>query len=156
MSIATVYQKCKQRVIIYKEVLPTIPSRVPRDGMVVLLFIATTFAGFGLGFIAGENHSYYGKNIQIELPTLATTTQNDNGGGEGASALNAQVEPKTTSASIKTNHAGEVVASKNGGRYYLVSCAGAKRIHKENKVWFRSPAMAVAKGYTPARNCFGR
>ncbi|HEC94069.1 MAG TPA: hypothetical protein ENI56_01700 [Candidatus Kaiserbacteria bacterium] len=155
MSIATVYQKCKQRVITYRQVLPTIPLRVSRDGIVVLLFIATTFAGFGLGFIAGENNSYYGKGIRIELPASATTTQNENGGGGGASTLGAQVVPKTTSVGNKVTHKETIVASKNGGRYYLISCAGAKRIHKENKIWFQSPAMAVAKGYTPALNCFG-
>ncbi len=151
MSIATVYQKCKRHAVIYWMALPTIPSRVPRDGMVVLLFIAIAFAGFGLGFVAGENHLFSGKAIQIEL-SPAKTVQNAKGGGEGASILSAQTSLRAVSVndSVKT-----IVASKNGGRYYLISCAGAKRIHKENKIWFSSSGAAMAKGYTPAKHCFG-
>ena len=47
------------------------------------------------------------------------------------------------------------VASKNGSRYYLPDCSGAKQIKEENKIWFGSPEEAVATGYTPAANCLG-
>jgi len=50
---------------------------------------------------------------------------------------------------------GQVVASKNGTKYYLSGCAGADRISDANKVWFASPAAAAAAGYTPAANCEG-
>ncbi len=50
---------------------------------------------------------------------------------------------------------GPYVASKNGTKYYLPSCSGAKRIKEENKVYFASKALAVAAGYEPALNCPG-
>ncbi len=50
---------------------------------------------------------------------------------------------------------GTYVASKNGTRYYLPSCSGAKRIKEENRVWFQTKSMAEAAGYTPAANCDG-
>ena len=51
--------------------------------------------------------------------------------------------------------AGAYVASKNGSKYYLVSCSGATRIKPENKVYFGSAAEAKAAGYEPAANCPG-
>ena len=50
---------------------------------------------------------------------------------------------------------GKYVASKNGTKYYLPNCSGAKRISETNKVWFATAAVAVAEGYTPAANCPG-
>jgi hypothetical protein len=51
--------------------------------------------------------------------------------------------------------AGKFVASKNGTKYYLPSCAGVEKITDANKVWFASAAAAQAAGYTPATNCKG-
>ena len=50
---------------------------------------------------------------------------------------------------------GAYVASKNGTKYYLVSCSSANRIKQENKVYFGSIAEAQAAGYEPAANCPG-
>lgn len=49
---------------------------------------------------------------------------------------------------------GPIVASKNGSKYYLLSCAGANRIKEENKVYFTSVDEAERAGYGPASNCF--
>lgn len=50
---------------------------------------------------------------------------------------------------------GKYVASKNGTKYYLPSCAGVEKISEANKVWFASVASAQAAGYSPAANCKG-
>ncbi len=50
---------------------------------------------------------------------------------------------------------GLLVASINGTKYHLPECSGAKRIKKENKIWFNSIEEAVKMGYTPAANCPG-
>lgn len=50
---------------------------------------------------------------------------------------------------------GQYVASKNGTKYYLPSCSGAKRIKEENKVYFSSKEEAEAQGLEPAKNCKG-
>ena len=45
------------------------------------------------------------------------------------------------------------VASKNGKMYYPLGCAGAKRIKKENEVWFRTAEEAEKSGYTGSSTC---
>ncbi len=54
-----------------------------------------------------------------------------------------------------TRGLGNYVASKNGSKYYLVSCSSANRIKAENKVYFGSAQQAAAAGYEPAANCPG-
>ena len=49
--------------------------------------------------------------------------------------------------------AGAYVASKNGKKYYLPTCAGASRIKAENRIYFKTVQEAQAKGLTPAANC---
>ena len=48
---------------------------------------------------------------------------------------------------------GTVVGSKNGTKYHLPWCSGAKRIKEENKIWFASIQEAEKAGYTKAGNC---
>ena len=49
----------------------------------------------------------------------------------------------------------QVVGSKNGTKYHLPTCPGAKQISEKNKITFNSIEEARAKGYTPASNCKG-
>jgi|SRR3989344_4816900 len=49
----------------------------------------------------------------------------------------------------------QVVGSKNGTKYHLPTCPGAKQISEKNKITFSSIEEARAKGYTPASNCKG-
>ena len=50
---------------------------------------------------------------------------------------------------------GQFVGSKNGLKYHLPWCSGAKNIKEANKVWFIDAPAAKAAGYTPAANCPG-
>lgn len=50
---------------------------------------------------------------------------------------------------------GMYVGSKSGTTYYLPWCGGVKRIHEENKVWFKDKADATSKGYKPSSTCKG-
>lgn len=45
------------------------------------------------------------------------------------------------------------VASKNGKMYYSLGCSGAKRINKENEVWFSSQLEAEQSGFKLASSC---
>lgn len=158
MSIATVYEKSKRYALICKDVLVVIPSRIPRDGIIIVLFIVVALAGFGLGFLAGEKNTTFEKSIQITSQSITGTTakvQSEKNSGEGASIFSNQATKLLTHPITKDNQNKMIVASKNGGRYYLISCSGAKRIHKENQVWFVSATAARAKGYTPAEHCLG-
>ena len=72
-------------------------------------------------------------------------------GKETEQGSQVSIEPSPFVASTT----GQVVASKNGTKYYLPWCAGADRISDANKVWFPSPNAAKSNGYSPASNCNG-
>jgi len=63
--------------------------------------------------------------------------------------------PTTTVASASEAVDGQYVASKNGSKYHLLWCPGAKQMKEENKIFFASEDAAQAAGYTPAANCKG-
>lgn len=48
---------------------------------------------------------------------------------------------------------GPIVASKNGTKYYSLTCSGAKRIKEENKVFFASEEDAKRAGLSPSSTC---
>ena len=47
----------------------------------------------------------------------------------------------------------QLVASKKGTKYHLLTCPGAKQMNDDNKIYFASEAEAKAAGYTKAGNC---
>lgn len=77
--------------------------------------------------------------------------------------IKGEIEQKTvtpevqgaTTVNKETGTGTEVVASKNGTKYHLPTCAGAKQISEKNKITFKSIEEARASGYTPAANCKG-
>lgn len=50
---------------------------------------------------------------------------------------------------------GQVVATKNGKRYYLPWCPTVAKLNDSAKRYFASAAEAMAAGLTPAKNCAG-
>ncbi|MFA6158073.1 MAG: hypothetical protein WC763_00390 [Candidatus Paceibacterota bacterium] len=60
--------------------------------------------------------------------------------------------PVTSTSSAKT---GKYVASKTGTKYHLPTCAGARTISNDNKIWFTTKEEAEKAGYAPAGNCKG-
>jgi hypothetical protein len=98
---------------------------VPKDALVLFVLVLASGVSFGLGYLSGVT------------------------AGQGAllSESTAPLSAATTSDSV--------VASKGGTKFYLPWCSGAARISDANKVWFASPADALAHGYTPASNCTG-
>jgi len=99
-------------------------TAVPRDVIILAVLVLASSMSFGLGYLAGLEAA----------------------GSAPAPAADSLV-------SSPQAHAGQVVASKNGTKYYLPSCVGADRISDANKVWFVSATAAAAAGYTPAANC---
>ena len=98
--------------------------------LIMAVLILASSLSFGLGYLAGRDVGGIG---EMRLETIPETLT--------ASDFSAQTE--------------QVVASKNGTKYYLPSCAGANRISATNKVWFASVSAAVTAGYSPAANCPG-
>lgn len=103
-------------------------GRIPRDVLILAIIMLASSASFGLGYFAGQDAGGTGDTVAEESAVPASPV------GTGAEG---------------------VVASKNGTKYYLPSCAGAARISEGNKVRFASAAAAVEAGYAPAANCKG-
>ncbi len=90
-------------------------------------------------------HRETGAVIQATEPEESTISEE--------APVSPKIEVKAASAAVPVE--GGYVASKNGTKYHLPWCGGAKRILEENKVWFRTKEEAIAAGYTPAANCPG-
>lgn len=102
---------------------------IPRDILIAGILVLASSASFALGYLAGRDTGQ-GSGLPLEQSPLETSF--------------------ATTSSI-----GQMVASKNGTKYYLPTCAGADRISAANKVWFASASAAAAAGYAPAANCNG-
>lgn len=48
---------------------------------------------------------------------------------------------------------GAFVASASGEKYHLATCASARQIKEENRVYFQSASQAEENGYTPCARC---
>lgn len=70
-----------------------------------------------------------------------------------ANTQGASVAPSISTSKVAQQASGQIVASKNGTKYYFPWCSS--NIAERNKVWFNSEADARAKGYQPASNCKG-
>jgi hypothetical protein len=114
-------------------------SRIPRDALLVGILILAAFLSFGLGVLAGKD---MGEGSGFSIDQIPLT----------ASPLGSE---KEASKPASLPEGGQIVASKNGTKYFLPWCGSAKRIKEENKIWFSSREEAEARGYEPAANCKG-
>ncbi|MBI5405481.1 hypothetical protein HY972_00370 [Candidatus Kaiserbacteria bacterium] len=117
-----------------REKCKSLVARVPRDASVLAVLVLASLFSFGLGFLAGLDARRGEGGIVIE---------------ESPAVLGGAVEPAA-------RQGGEVVASKNGTKYYFTECVGAGRIAEANKVRFVSASAAMQAGYTLAANCAPR
>ncbi|MEK7144960.1 MAG: hypothetical protein AAB794_03870 [Patescibacteria group bacterium] len=104
-------------------------AKVPRDIFIITVLVLASSASFVLGYFTGLDAGQ-GSTMILETNPLS-------------------VSPATTTIS------GQVVASKNGSKYYFPGCTGINRISEANKIWFVSAAAATAAGYSLATNCKG-
>lgn len=109
-----------------------------------IMVILVAISSFVLGRLSVDSGNTAKPTIQMIEPITLTAT----------APLAKSIEaPQKTSNNTDTPN--QLVASKNGKRYYLKSCSGAKRIKPENLVSFDSRESAEAAGYTKAANCSG-
>ncbi|HQU07789.1 MAG: hypothetical protein B7X04_00900 [Parcubacteria group bacterium 21-54-25] len=141
MNIADLLARGKGFAASLHDCVPgALAARVPKGILIAILAALGIVASFGVGLLMGRQIGQ-GSGFVVEMLPLATTSaMSTTGKSAAATAL-----PR----------GGQVVASKNGSRYYLPWCGGANRISTVNKVWFSSKKSAEAAGYTPAANCKG-
>lgn len=129
-------------------------SDLPKDAFMVLLILLVGGGAFMLGRLSASD--------SIRKDELSVTNGAFLGAATTRSAPSADPpqHPRNTpnaSEDYQGNMApkGMYVGSKSGKTYHLPWCSGAKRIKKENEVWFDSKADAEGKGYVAAANCHG-
>lgn len=139
-------------------------SRIPRIFLVLGLILLCGSGTFALGRVyereegRGEpDATLWIENLpQSEIPAAAAASLEEKKASvKSTSTSKAVSETTPTPEQPAVSAGGEVVASKNGGSYYLPSCSGVKRISPENLVTFSSKEAAEAKGYKPAKTCKG-
>lgn len=102
---------------------------------------------FLAGILIGKTMSPY-TNMQ---PIIFQDVPGGSGGSESAlSALQDQAPGVAGEGSVAGATDGTFVASVNSNLYHHKSCAAAKRINEENRVWFATPEDAQAAGYAPS------
>jgi len=103
-----------------------------------LLIVMVSVLSFGLGRLSMHSES------QIQQPRIVLTEQ-------PAAVVVSETSQPTQKKPADTTQ--QLVASKNGTKYHLLTCPGVKQMKEENKIYFNSEAEARAAGYTPAANC---
>lgn len=106
-----------------------------------LLIVVIAVASFGLGRLSVDQAPQTTPYMPITVTQTATVVE---------ATVTPAGDVQTTSSSKK-----EYVGSKNGSKFHLLTCPGAKQISDENKVYFSSKQDAQKQGYTPASNCKG-
>ena len=66
-----------------------------------------------------------------------------------------EIAERQIETTAKAGYDRQVVGSKNGKKYHLLDCPGAKAMTEKNKVFFETIALAESAGYSPAGNCKG-
>ncbi len=99
-----------------------------------LLIIVVAGASFGLGKLS-----------------MSSVVENQS----AAVSVTQPLSDPVTAAETSDNSAKNYVASKNGTKYHLLTCPGAKQMNEANKVFFSTAEQAASAGYSPASNCPG-
>lgn len=110
----------------------------------VLIVILFGLGMFLLGRFSAQNGSLGNNEVLIEYPPIVANY----GAGNQVSVA------QTITGSALNGTTGQLVASKNGTKYYHLDCGGVSRIKEENKTYFNSIDEAENAGYEPAAGCF--
>lgn len=115
-----------------------------------VLIVLVGVASFGLGRWSVSQTADMNLQKGNEAITYTQQASVSEARKEGTDVKDIQ---RDTNSAQDTNT--QYVGSKNGTKYHLPTCPGAKQIKEENKVYFASKADAQKAGYTPASNCKG-
>lgn len=123
----------------------------PFYNLILVLVIASIF--FALGRISALEGNR--TPIKIEYPNANQSASVIQASSPRATLGEDQITPMSSVGGSVVEVSGEVVASKNGTKYYFPWCGSAKNIKPENMVKFVSVELARKAGYTAAANCKG-
>lgn len=129
MTIAEARTSCKAALGRIRSTISAYILGLPRDVLIVGALLLACIASFSLGTLVGQGMGSRGPAAEAPKATVP------------AAAAAVAAKP------------GQVVASRNGTRYYYPSCSGVSRIASANIVAFASASAAEAAGYTLAAGC---
>lgn len=130
-SIQDLTKRIKGYALEHRPNLRTIPD----DLFLGLIIILVAFGSFGLGRLS----KIEGSKTPVRFENIPTETTSE------------KVRP-FSSASVPDT---QLVASKNGTKYYYSWCSGVGKISPANLVHFGSKEEAEARGYTASAGCKG-
>jgi hypothetical protein len=107
--------------------------------VVVVSLILIAIIGFGVGKLSASSKAK--TPIRIETAEIAQPL------------IQAVINSPSSTPIVTPKAAIQLVASRNGTRYYYPWCSGVKRIKEENKVYFNTESEAEARGLTLAVGC---
>lgn len=120
----------------------------------VLLLVLIGVISFGLGQKSVSESSNYNQSAGIvftESPFYRAIEEVD----KSDFNLNHETIAGNNESTETTSIDFQFVASKNGSKYHLKTCSGAKNIKPENLIYFATREEAEMAGYTKAANCPG-
>lgn len=127
---------------------------------VSLVVILVAFSSFFLGQFSIKSSLVSKNKISFEkdfIPTSATESAMQNSTTSTPVLNQNWSEEKEKSLSTlqadNKSQKGDIVASKNGKRYYYPWCGGISRISEKNKIYFASALEAEKFGLTLASGC---
>lgn len=126
---------------------------IPDDLFLGVIIILVAFGSFGLGRLSKIEGSK--TPIRIENAPKTTSDTFSSAQDRGAPTTNTQMSSQSASAIGTTSNSSQLVASKNGTKYYYPWCSGVKNISPANLIYFASKSEAEARGYTPSATCKG-
>lgn len=159
MSIIESFGKIKgsaARAVEYWQPRSWLEKLLERNSFVALVVFLAALSSFALGRLSAMEEGR--ESVKITFP------EEKSGAAETTAAAVFSQSPSAQQALIPVpipnpqageEGEGKYVGSKNGTKYHLPWCSGAKRIADANKVWFASKEEAESLGYIPAANCKG-
>ena len=145
MKIADIRLACKLFVDSIRVRVGNTLGRMPKDVLAVSILVLASLSSFGLGVLVGREAGQQDSFSAERIPLLPASLS--------ASVEEASTAPAPAPSTLPAG--GQVVASKNGTKYYFPWCGGAARLSEATKIWFASAEEAQAHGYAPALNCKG-
>ncbi len=142
MTIAGLREKNKARREALKRFLVGRYEAVPKDVLYIAVFVLSCLGSFGLGMLVERDLGQGSAFTVTEVPLE-----------EYAAARRAAAPGETVAPAALPGQGGEVVASRNGTRYYYPWCSGASRLSAATKISFASAEEAEAAGYERGAGC---
>lgn len=111
--------------------------------IIILILVAITCFELGRISKSTENSS--------PLVILGSNLENNpNTSNFGSTAKNIVADVQKTYSSETS---GDIMASKNGTKYYFSNCSGVSRISTKNLIYFKTEAEAISAGYEKSSTC---